>query len=130
MQAEVHCLPVGAGFYRREISARTGGMCLNRIYLDNAATTPVHEAVLREMLPWFTERYGNPSGIYETGREARRAVETAQKRSRPRFVVTPQKFSSHQAAPRATTGPSKVLPGAARVRVSTLLQAPLNTMPC
>lgn len=53
---------------------------MNRIYLDNAATTPVRDEVLRKMLPWFTERYGNPSGVYETGREARKAVEEARRK--------------------------------------------------
>lgn len=50
---------------------------MKRIYLDNAATTAVDEAVLAEMLPYFTEKYGNPSSIYEEGREAKRGVEAA-----------------------------------------------------
>lgn len=50
---------------------------MKRIYLDNAATTPVDEVVLAEMLPYFTEKYGNPSSIYEEGREAKRGVEAA-----------------------------------------------------
>jgi cysteine desulfurase len=47
------------------------------IYLDHAATTPVHPAVLEAMLPFFTEQYGNPSSIYSVGREARKALDSA-----------------------------------------------------
>ena len=50
---------------------------MKRIYLDNAATTPVDPRVLEEMLPYFTEKFGNPSSVYQEGREARRAVEAA-----------------------------------------------------
>ncbi|NLW21493.1 MAG: cysteine desulfurase NifS [Clostridiales bacterium] len=53
---------------------------MNKIYLDNAATTPVSDAVLQQMLPWFTQHYGNASSIYATGRDARKAVEDARRR--------------------------------------------------
>jgi len=49
------------------------------IYLDNAASTPVHEEVVKEMLPFFTEYYGNPSSIHRLGRNAHKAVEEARK---------------------------------------------------
>jgi len=49
----------------------------NRIYLDNAATTRVDEDVLKAMIPYFTEQYGNASAIYSLGREARDAIERA-----------------------------------------------------
>ncbi len=49
------------------------------IYLDYAATTPVRPEVLEEMLPFFTQNYGNPSGVYATSREARQAVEKARR---------------------------------------------------
>ncbi|MBA1336872.1 MAG: Cysteine desulfurase [Firmicutes bacterium] len=48
-----------------------------RVYLDNAATTPVHPKVLEEMLPYFTERFGNPSSIHSFGREAKQAIDKA-----------------------------------------------------
>ncbi len=46
-------------------------------YFDHAATTPVDPRVLEAMLPWFSERYGNPSELHRLGREARAAVEAA-----------------------------------------------------
>lgn len=47
------------------------------VYLDHAASTPVDKAVLKKMLPYFSEKYGNPSSIHIYGQEARKAVETA-----------------------------------------------------
>ena len=52
---------------------------MERIYLDNAATTALDPAVLESMLPFLTEKFGNPSSIYSYGRETRMAVETARK---------------------------------------------------
>ncbi len=49
----------------------------NRIYMDNAATTPIKEEVLQAMLPYLTQVYGNASSIYKTGREAKAAVDGA-----------------------------------------------------
>lgn len=50
---------------------------MERTYLDYAATTPTHPDVLKAMLPYFTEAYGNPSTIYSHGQEAKGAVEEA-----------------------------------------------------
>lgn len=47
------------------------------IYVDNAATTPVSKEVLNEMLPYFTEYYGNASTLYSLGRQTKQAVDRA-----------------------------------------------------
>jgi len=48
---------------------------MKQIYFDNAASTKVDERVVREMLPYFTEKYGNASSVHEKGLEAKRALE-------------------------------------------------------
>jgi cysteine desulfurase len=48
-----------------------------RVYLDHNASTPVHPDVIEAMLPYFGERFGNPSSVHQFGREARDGVETA-----------------------------------------------------
>ena len=49
-------------------------------YFDNAATTKVKEEVLKEMFPYFSVEYGNPSSMYSIGRSAKKAMENARKR--------------------------------------------------
>lgn len=50
---------------------------MRRIYLDYAATTPTHPAVVKAMLPYFTEKFGNPSAIYACAQETKAAIEDA-----------------------------------------------------
>ena len=50
---------------------------MGRIYLDYAATTPTHPEVVKAMLPYFTDAFGNPSSIYSYGQEAKGAIEEA-----------------------------------------------------
>lgn len=52
---------------------------MNKIYLDNAATTKLDEEVLNAMLPYMREEFGNPSSIHNYGRKTRAAIETARK---------------------------------------------------
>src|SRR5262245_28939272 len=55
-----------------------GGASMNRrIYLDHNASTPVHPEVVQAMLPYLTERFGNPSSVHSFGREARDGMEGA-----------------------------------------------------
>ena len=48
-----------------------------RVYLDHNASTQVHPEVVAAMLPYFGERFGNPSSVHSFGREAREGVEIA-----------------------------------------------------
>ena len=50
---------------------------MRRIYLDYAATTPTHPDVVKTMLPYFTEKFGNPSAIYACAQETKAAIEDA-----------------------------------------------------
>ncbi|MBU6158359.1 MAG: cysteine desulfurase [Bacteroidetes bacterium] len=52
---------------------------MQRIYLDNAATTPLDPIVLDAMMPYMQDKFGNPSTIYSYGRETRLAIENARK---------------------------------------------------
>lgn len=53
---------------------------MKNIYLDNSATTRLDDEVLKEMMPYLTEEYGNASSIYKLGRNTRNAVETAREK--------------------------------------------------
>lgn len=47
------------------------------IYLDHAATTAIKEEVIKGMMPYLTEQYGNPSSLYSFGRKSKKAIENA-----------------------------------------------------
>jgi len=51
-----------------------------KVYLDNAATTKVDNRVLKAMLPYFIEKYGNASSLHSFGREAKDALEQSRKK--------------------------------------------------
>ena len=62
------------------------------IYLDHAATTPVDPAVLDAMLPFLTEQWGNPSGIYSIARRAKQALEEAREDIADVFLCSPNEI--------------------------------------
>lgn len=53
---------------------------MKQVYLDYSATTPVKEEVVKEMLPYYTEVYGNPSSLYDAGLEAKAGLDKARER--------------------------------------------------
>lgn len=65
---------------------------MKRIYLDNAATTPVDPDVLAEMMPYFSEKFGNSSSFHSFGQEANEAVELARSRAAKHFNCTPEEI--------------------------------------
>src|SRR5258705_10215563 len=62
-----------------EVQKAPLGVGVARIYFDNAATTSLDPTVLETMMPYLTEKFGNPSSIYSYGRETRMAIENARK---------------------------------------------------
>ena len=63
-----------------------------KVYLDNAATTPLDKEVLEEMMPYMTEFYGNPSSIHGFGRKTRAALENARKSVAKSLNVSPSEI--------------------------------------
>ena len=63
------------------------------IYLDNAASTAVHQEVVKEMLPYFDVQYGNPSSIHQFGRKAKNAVQTARKQDAALIGAEPDEIT-------------------------------------
>ena len=53
---------------------------MDTYYFDNAATTKVKKEVLQEMIPYYSEKYGNPSAVYALAREAKKNIEKAREK--------------------------------------------------
>jgi cysteine desulfurase len=62
------------------------------IYLDHAATTPMRPEILEAMLPYFSERFGNPSSLHSYGQDARMAIERAREHVARAIGATPQEI--------------------------------------
>ena len=65
------------------------------VYLDNAATTKTHPAVVEEMLPYFTEKYGNPSAIYDFASQSKSGVTAAREQIASLIDISTATVSHH-----------------------------------
>ena len=63
-----------------------------RIYLDHAATTYTNKEVLNEMLPYFTEYFGNPSSVHQFGREVKKSIDLARDRVAKAIGALPEEI--------------------------------------
>ncbi len=63
-----------------------------KIYMDYAATTPVREEVIEEMLPYFKEKFGNASSIHSFGIEAKIAIENSREKIAKSLKVSPEEI--------------------------------------
>lgn len=61
-------------------------------YFDNAATTPVRPEVAKEIIPYFTESYGNPSSIYKIAQKNKNAVEKGREQVANAIGATPNEI--------------------------------------
>src|SRR5438477_7478138 len=64
----------------------------DRIYLDHAATTPLDPRVLEAMLPVLQADWGNPSSIYAEGRNARRLLDAARRKTADALGARPNEI--------------------------------------
>ena len=65
---------------------------MRQVYLDYSATTPVKDEVLQEMLPYFTQNFGNPSSLYSKGLESKEAVDKAREQVANLINATPKEI--------------------------------------
>jgi cysteine desulfurase len=65
---------------------------MRTVYLDHAATTPVHPQVLEAMTPYFSEKFGNPSNLHNIGREAKNAIEEARSKTASLIGAKPEEI--------------------------------------
>lgn len=75
-----------------------------QIYLDNAATTQMSDAVKQAMEPYLQENYGNASTAYSIGEDARRELEKSRKSLQQPRMQKPQRFILHQVVRSLITG--------------------------
>ena len=106
------------------------------IYFDYAATTPIDPEVLKVMLPYFKEQYGNPSSIHQMGQRAEAAVEESRSRvadclaaETREITFTSGATESNNLAIRSLAHQRKTLKGATRL-LTTAVEHPSVLQTC
>lgn len=82
----------------------------NKVYADNNATTPVDPDVKQAILPYLSNRYGNPSSLYEKGRKAEDAIEEAREKVALLLNVEPEEVVFTSCATEANNTVLKQIP--------------------
>ncbi|SNB44858.1 cysteine desulfurase NifS [Geobacter sp. DSM 9736] len=104
------------------------------IYMDYNATTPVRPEVLDAMLPFYRERFGNPSSIHRAGRDAKRAVEEARERVARLVNCDPAEVvftsSGTEADNMAIKGVAEALRGRGNHIITTTVEHPAVSNAC
>jgi cysteine desulfurase len=67
-------------------------LAVRNVYLDHAATTPAHPKVVEAMMPYFTDKFGNPSNLHDRGREAKNAIEEARTKTAALIGARPEEI--------------------------------------
>ncbi|WHY70679.1 cysteine desulfurase family protein [Fictibacillus enclensis] len=65
---------------------------MDLIYVDHAATSPIHPEVVQEMMPYFTEYFGNPSSIHQFGRKTRQLLDEARRMAAKSIGAAPNQI--------------------------------------
>ncbi len=104
------------------------------IYLDNNATTAIHPEVLEEMLPYFSEQFGNPSSIHWAGRRVKSAVEEAREQVSTLIGCDPSEVVFTSCATESNNMAIKGVAAARHARgnhiVTTIVEHPSVITPC
>ncbi|HWR72695.1 MAG TPA: cysteine desulfurase NifS [Nitrospirota bacterium] len=67
-------------------------LAVRKVYLDHAATTPAHPKVVEAMLPYFMDKFGNPSNLHDIGREAKNAIDDARTKTAALIGAKPEEI--------------------------------------
>ena len=101
-------------------------MPLREVYMDHSATTFVDQTVLEKMLPFFSEKYGNPNSVHAWGREVRSSVEEARANVARLVNAEPREIlftgGGSEADNLAIKGAAEVLEGKGRHVVTTAIE--------
>jgi cysteine desulfurase NifS len=99
---------------------------LRKVYMDHSATTFVDQAVLEKMLPFFSEKYGNPNSVHAWGREVRSSVEGARENVARLVNAEPREIlftgGGSEADNLAIKGAAEILEGKGRHLVTTAIE--------
>ena len=98
------------------------------VYMDNSATTPVKEEVLKEMLPYFTSKYGNPSSVYSLGNESKNAIEIAREKVAKALNAKPNEIFFTAGGSEADNWAIKGVAYANKGKGNHIITSKLNTM--